>query len=495
MYTVKSAVNALGVIVTLVLLYAFTTTRHEVPRVWNVQELIKSHLPPPDTTVDITFAPAEYYYALPEHVIYKTYPVYAREFEPKGYIDSLRKLKPEQVFDPSQIKTKQDWIRAGQIVFNWPVAYTLVTDSVSAVRAKDFEGSSARLTAQGVYAFNQYILNNDGKLLRGSLSCASCHTQITKNGNLIEGAQGNLFNNARFADAVRSGKVPFAAIADGTRRLYFTPWAPANHKMIADSPEEFASALMAAGAGVAHRQGGSYIYPLKVPSLFGIKDIRYLDHTGLMKHNSMADLMRYAALNQGMDMLTSYNGFIPGGKNENTTLPAVAEWSHPFGYAAKRYSDEQLYALAHYIYSLTPPENPNRASRELLTRGEFVFKKEGCITCHTPPLYTNNKLTPASGFEPRPGDVAQYDIFNVSVGTDSVSTLYTRRGTGYYKVPSLRNVWMQQAFLHNGNIATLEDLFNPARITRTSNRIKGHPFGLTLTDADKRALITFLKSL
>ena len=34
------------------------------------------------------------------------------------------------------------------------------------------------------------------------------------------------------------------------------------------------------------------------------------------------------------------------------------------------------------------------------------------------------------------------------------------RGTGYYKVPSLKGVWYRGPFEHNASIATLEDWFD-----------------------------------
>src|SRR5262249_57236806 len=104
-----------------------------------------------------------------------------------------------------------------------------------------------------------------------------------------------------------------------------------------------------------------------------------------------------------------------------------------------RYSDEQLYALALYVYSLEPPQNPNKRSR-LSVQGEGIFQREGCAVCHTPPLYTNNSLTPADGFEIPSEHKARYDIMPVYVGTDPEMTLKTRRGTDYYKVPSLKGV-------------------------------------------------------
>jgi RoxA-like, cytochrome c-like len=127
--------------------------------------------------------------------------------------------------------------------------------------------------------------------------------------------------------------------------------------------------------------------------------------------------------------------------------------------------------------------------------------------CHTPPLYTNNKLTPAVGFDAPPDDLSRDDVLAMRVGTDATLTLTTRRGTGYYKVPSLKGVWYRGPFEHNGSVATLEDWFDPRRLrddyvptgfvghNRKTRAVKGHEFGLALATEDKRALIAFLKTL
>jgi len=128
-----------------------------------------------------------------------------------------------------------------------------------------------------------------------------------------------------------------------------------------------------------------------------------------------------------------------------------------------RYSDEQLYALALYLYSLEPP--PNRTPVSALTRrGEKIFADEGCASCHTPPLYTNNKLVPATGFTVPEDHKRKYNVMPIPIGTDPGLTLNTRRGTGYYKVPSLRGAWYRGPFEHSGSVATLEDWFDPNRL-------------------------------
>jgi hypothetical protein len=475
-----------------------------IPVTWDLEAIKRFHLSPPDSNVKVIYAPKSYYDSLPAHIIGKSFPYYVREFEKPGYLDSLRNLEPEVLFDPVNIKTPEDWIKAGEIVFNWPVAYTPYDGKVSKLSKSDFE-KSGKITKDGVYPFSSYVVLEKGKVLIGSLSCASCHTRVMDSGEVIFGAQGNVFNSKGFVDAIRYERIPFPVLQQGSKMLSYAPWAP-DLKVMPDSIDEFAN-YIAGPPGVVDRQGGGYLYPFAVPSLIGIKDIKYLDWTGLMKHDGPGDMMRYAAFNQGLDMLTSYDGYIPGGKNNHSELPSSTAWTHPFGYAAKKYTDEQLYALTQYIYSLKPPANPNKFSEELILKGKMVFAQAGCVSCHTPPLYTNNKLTPASGFEPPEKHFEMYDIFNVSVETDSVSALYTRRGTGYYKIPSLRGVWYRDAFFHNGNLTTLEEVLDSNRLRDDfvpsgykppyvqNMAIKGHEFGLDLSKEDKEALIAFMKTL
>jgi hypothetical protein len=100
-------------------------------------------------------------------------------------------------------------------------------------------------------------------------------------------------------------------------------------------------------------------------------------------------------------------------------------------------------------------------------------------------------------------------VLEVSVGTDPNLTRFTRRGTGYYKVPSLKGVWYRGPFGHNGVAATLEDWFDASRTdddyVPTGFRgvegigepasARGHEFGLELSAPEKQALIAFLKTL
>ena len=143
-------------------------------------------------------------------------------------------------------------------------------------------------------------------------------------------------------------------------------------------------------SGVA-RPESSPFHPTQTPDLIGLKNRTYLDHTGLAQQRTAKDLMRYAALNQDMKGLARYGRFIPEGVNFESLPDPITR---------TRYFDEQLYALAQFLYSLRPPANPNRFDT-LAERGKQVFEREECGRCHTPPLYTSNKLIPVDGFTAR----------------------------------------------------------------------------------------------
>ena len=62
-------------------------------------------------------------------------------------------------------------------------------------------------------------------------------------------------------------------------------------------------------------------------------------------HRGIADVMRYAAINQTLDVLAASDGFIPAARDGKTLAPPG---QGQFNGAADRHS-AQLYALGRYI--------------------------------------------------------------------------------------------------------------------------------------------------
>ena len=477
-----------------------------IPRTWDQAALESLEVPLPNPAFSPRAVPVDYYYRIPVRPIYRGHPVYAPGREPAGYLASLQQREPELLWDDAagvrpRLDTEADWIKAGEIVFDAAIFYDGVT-SVEHVRTPEwYKRVNPQLTKDGIVPFTTYVVRHKGKVELGNNSCGFCHTRVLLDGRVVKGAQGN-FEFDR-ANAYGDRQRPVNELRDGFRTLFGAPWLKEKDpaaRIDAMPLEEIVGRFEAIPAGVAARHRSSVDSPPAIPDLIGLRDRTYLDRTGLVTQRDIADVMRYAALNNELDFYSNFGGFNPAGKNFRD-LPEPTDPD-----IGGRYSDEQLYALAKYLYSLTPPLNPNQPSA-LTAQGQAVFQRAGCGSCHTPPLYTNNALVPADGFTPPPDHLKRFKVMRAPVGTDPTLTLYTRRGTGYYKVPSLRGVWYRGPFEHNGSVATLEDWLDPKRLRDDyvpsgfrgygvkTRAVKGHPFGLSLSDSDKKALIAFLNTL
>src|SRR5262249_20674142 len=88
------------------------------------------------------------------------------------------------------------------------------------------------------------------------------------------------------------------------------------------------------------------------------------------------------------------------------------------------------------------------------------------------------------------------------IGTDPTLGLSADRGTGSYRVPSLRGAATRGPLLHDGTIPSIAALLDPTRLSdgfthrlHGAAPVPGHAFGLELDDADRRALIRYLSAL
>jgi hypothetical protein len=486
---------------------ASETFKLSISKTWDDAAMATLEVPLADPVASPKHISAEYYYKIPVRPIYKSYPLYAPGHEPPGYIGWLKQQEPVIVWDDAghrpALKTQADWMRAGEIVFDAPLGYVPLPSSNE--QQAWFQYVRPPETNNGTLPFFRLVIRKKGQVEIGPDACAMCHTRVMPEGSIVKGAQGNYpfdrgFALMRVRAAGRTAK-DTETLRAFLRMLFAVPWLHPDpqDRLQQMSIDELVTLYEGIPPCVNDRHRTSPLYPVQVPDLIGVKDRRYLDRTGLQQHRSVVDLMRYAALNQGADYLASHDGFIPRDIPNFRTLPDPNN-------VGGRYSDEQLYALALYLYSLQPPRNPNKFDL-VAARGQKIFGREGCPGCHPPPLYTNNKLTPANGFK-IPGDhLKKYDVLPISVGTDPNLTLKTRRGTGYYKVPSIKGIWYRSMFGHNGWCATLEDWFDPQRVRddyvptgfkpygAKTFAVKGHPFGLDLSADDKKALIAFLKTL
>jgi len=468
--------------------------RYEIPKTWDEAELKAWTIPAREPGAYTVHVPASFYYSIPTPPIYKSYPVYHPSKEPAGYMEWLRRQDPQVVFDSSKLRTEADWIAAGQLVFEDPRGIVPVEGFRN---LRWYEELKIPRTSDGVVPGWRYVIRKKGLVEAGAASCSACHSRVMPDGSLLNGAQSNFPTERDYAWDIRSRR-NLEDARKYTSGLAGLSLEPGKFSFLARETaqldvDQIAGLRDAIPAGVVLRVGVSVWTPVKIADLIGVKDRKYLDLIARVQHRNTGDLMRYAAFQPGEVAFFADRNTVPRGM-----LPDPATLS--------RFSDEQLFALALYIYSLQPPRNPNRFD-EVARRGERVFEREACAGCHARPLYTNNKLTLAADFVPPPDDRGKYEIVDIRVGTDPRSAMQAMRGTGYYKVPSLKGVWYRGPFEHNGSVARLEDWFDARRLRDDyvptgfkgygvkTRAVKGHEFGLELSPEDKQALIAFLRTL
>jgi hypothetical protein len=399
--------------------------------------------------------------------LYRSYPAYHPDREPPGYWEWLQNQAPQPLLDSTNLRTQHDWIEAGRLVFRdlYQAAVPANARMIPLIRSRDaLARAGIKPLPDGTLPL-LWVVTPEG-VLPARKSCQSCHTRYLPDGTILDGAPANHQGAGmqRLRNSVDGILGPFqnadiATLREEAYRREGTPWLPDDAHAVT-----------------------------KVIDLIGVRDRKYLDHTATHVNRGVADLMRYAW------HVECCNAEVFGPYRLRPVPPAT------------RPPDDVIFALATYIYSLAAPPSPY-LGETLAADGKKVFERTGCAACHTPPLYTNNKLTLAKGFTPSADHPFKNDIMPISVGTDPGRAMQTRVGTGLYKVPSLKGLWYRGLLGHQGDVATLEEWFDRARLRddyvpsgwqgfkQTHRAVPGHEFGLNLTDSDKRALIAFLRTL
>jgi hypothetical protein len=481
----------------------------DIPKVWDEAALADWATPVAGLNVRPTHISAKEYYSLAAESL-RTYPVFMPGREPEGYWEMLQRIGPKPLIEPETLKTEADWIEAGRRVFEeaWtPQLSTFDPQLIAQARSREFmEKQGARPFPDGALDILRWVPTKRGVAL-SALSCGACHVLHTSDGGRIPGAprlaevsrtrpykfRSVLAAYLESPNHVLTGAPPFfmggETFGAWLYQAYGVPWLrdDPNQRLKNATQVEYEALVTAARySGAIARWNGSLLYPAKIPDLIGIRDRKYVDHTATHLHRGIGDLMRYAAQVSFAEMADfgPHRMLSPDTRRVETRLP-----------------DEALYALALYIYSLQPPHNPNPFDEKAKT-GQKIFAREGCPACHAPPLYTSNKLTLAEGFTPPKDKPASLDVLPVSVATDPGLALATRKGTGYYKVPSLRGVWYRGHYLHDGSAASLEEMFDPERLKASyvppgakTRAIQGHEFGLKLEPKEREQLLVFLRTL
>jgi hypothetical protein len=205
------------------------------------------------------------------------------------------------------------------------------------------------------------------------------------------------------------------------------------------------------------------------------------------------------------------------------------------GQATDKLPVADLKRIEDYIKHVNAPKYPFPVNQRLAARGHAVFAAN-CASCHEYGGTRTGKVIPLATIKT---DRHRLDMwtkeaaekYNAYADGFNFDFKHFRKTDGYVSVP-LDGLWLRAPYLHNGSVPTLEDLLKPARqrpkvfyrgydvydrrrvgfisqgptarregwrydTSVAGNSPQGHEgraYGTTLAQADKRALVEYLKT-
>jgi len=334
-----------------------------------------------------------------------------------------------KIWDGTRPDTMADWVALGRrAFFEYPLRPEVFAEHALAhPEVADATGlvQAADGTWPGLVAFEDL----DGQT-RVGITCALCHTDVQR-GELVVGRARRSFDY-------------------GLLRLSY------HRDEHVPLPEDIAERMASWGPGRADITEDDDQDPVAIPDLWALRSQSALTQAGTIQHVHPAAL----AIRQETQILHA--------NKERTRPPREIAW-----------------AMAMYVYSLTPP--PRREAPVdvvLAERGSTLFDKH-CQRCHDE--------ASAYGGEPLAAE---------RIGVDPALANGVARGTGLYRPAPLVRVAEAAPYLHEGDVPSLEALLSPARFepdyrggVRGPGPIAGHDYGTQLDDDDRGALLAFLHTL
>jgi len=197
----------------------------------------------------------------------------------------------------------------------------------------------------------------------------------------------------------------------------------------------------------------------------------------------------------------------------------VELFEQAFGSAALQSAavlDDARYALASFTRSLVSSTSPfdaflagdTTAISESARRGSELFysSRLGCGGCHAGLLFTeaSRSVAAPTQFTAPFHNTGLYDTDGEGSYPEAAPGLIAETGiardAGRFRVPSLRNASVTAPYMHDGSVATLEDVIDlyaaGGRGAGRTNQFKSEALAeFTLTESERADLVAFLRSL
>src|SRR5262249_31977847 len=235
------------------------------------------------------YSEAEYYAAKVDEL--RTYPVYVKNREPKGYRESIRRRGPQPLVAIGRARTEAEWNAAGLMVFHGmdlpenrmgdPKVLEWLDDPDAPVR------EHALITGDGIIVGFRWVVDRDRKLKVTIPECSSCHTRVLPDGTTINGAQGNFkfglsVDDVMFAraDEALQRLRPLPGPAERRYQQFGVPWLTddihARFKTMSKEELDRIDGTPTAPSTFSRFNGSPY-FTNHMPDLIGVRDRKYLD--------------------------------------------------------------------------------------------------------------------------------------------------------------------------------------------------------------------------
>jgi len=155
--------------------------------------------------------------------------------------------------------------------------------------------------------------------------------------------------------------------------------------------------------------------------------------------------------------------------------------------------DKMIKSIATFERTLLSGNSPydrymagdKKAMTEEQIQGLKIFNKSMCNNCHWEPLFSDGKFHNIGvGMDHENPDLGRYDITK------------NEKDWGAFKTPTLRETSLSYPYMHDGSIKTLEEVIDYYDKGGNPNKNLHHTMKpLHLSDADKKAMLSFLKAL
>ena len=304
---------------------------------------------------------------------------------------------------------------------------------------------------------------SDGNLKSMGIQCALCHSTVD---DTLGPSMGHRLDGWPNRDLNVGGIIASAPDLSVFVALLGLPDAQIREVLNSWGPGKFDAELVLDGKAV--RPDGKPAATL-IPPAFGLPGVNNHTWTG-----SWGTVTYWNAFVANLEMHGQGTFFDPR-LDDAQKYPIAAR--ERFGH--KRDPNDlitaKLPALHFYQLAIPAPKAPpNSINRELARRGERIFNnKAKCASCHVPPIFTE------------PG----WNLHTAEeIGIDDFQS--TRAPDNRYRTEPLRALFDTEkihkgGFYHDGRFATLLDVVNHY----------DEFFRLGLTEAEKQALIEYLKSI